>query len=54
MTMFTSYRDLIDALVSCRDSNEFRSEPEHDIARRDQLEYVVQTMLEKLARGDLQ
>jgi hypothetical protein len=43
-----TWEDLIKALVAVRDSNMCRSEPEHDEARRDNLEFVVLTILEKL------
>jgi hypothetical protein len=43
-----TWEELLKALVAVRDSNLHRSEPEHDEARRDNLEFVVQTILEKL------
>jgi hypothetical protein len=43
-----TWEGLLKALVDCRNSNFYRSEPEHDQARRDNLEFIVQTMLEKL------
>jgi len=43
-----TWESLLKALVDCRDSNLYRSEPEHDQARRDNLEFIVQTMLEML------
>jgi len=46
--MGSTWESLLQALVDCRNRNDFRSEPEHDEARRDNLEWIVQTMLEKL------
>lgn len=46
--MGSTWESLLKALVDCRNSNKYRSEPEHDQARRDNLEWIVQTMLEKL------
>lgn len=46
--MGSTWESLLRALVECRDSDRYRSEPEHDQARRDNLEWIVQTMLEKL------
>ncbi len=43
-----TWERLLEALVMTRDSRAFRSDPEHDRARRDNLEFIVQTMLEKL------
>jgi hypothetical protein len=46
--MGTDWETLLNALVDCRDSDAYRSVPEHDQARRDNLEWIVQRMLEKL------
>ncbi len=46
--MGSTWESLLKALVDCRNRNDFRSEPERDEARRDNLEWIVQTMLEKL------
>jgi hypothetical protein len=46
--MGSTWESLLKALVDCRDRRDFRSDPEHDQARRDNLEWIVQTMLEKL------
>lgn len=45
--MGSTWQSLLDELVRVRDMD-FRSDPEREQARRDTLEYVVQTMLEKL------
>jgi hypothetical protein len=47
MTMGSTWESLLKALVDGRDAP-YRSEPERDQARRDNLEWIVQTMLEKL------
>ena len=46
--MAWTWESLLEALVKCRDSRAFRSDPEHDKARRDNLEFIVQCMLEKM------
>ena len=45
--MGSTWESLLQALVDCRDGD-YRSDPERDLARRDNLEWIVQTMLEKL------
>jgi hypothetical protein len=45
--MGASWESLLRALVEVRDRN-YRSDPERDEARRDNLEWIVQTMLENL------
>jgi len=46
--MGSTWESLLKDLISTRDRNDYRSEPERDEARRDNLECIVQTMLEKL------
>jgi len=48
--MDTSWERLLQVLVVGRDAN-YRTEPERDQARRDNLEWIVQIMLEKLRDG---
>lgn len=50
--MGSTWESLLNELVACRDSDQYRSEPEHDRARRDNLEWIVQTMLEMLRDRD--
>lgn len=45
--MGSTWESLLKALVDGRDGD-YRTEPERDVARRDNLEWIVQTMLEKL------
>lgn len=45
--MGSTWQSLLDELVRVRDMD-FRTEPERDQARRDTLEWIVQTILEKL------
>lgn len=45
--MGITFEGLLKVLVEFRDV-QFRSEPERDAARIENLEYVIQTMLEKL------
>jgi hypothetical protein len=47
MMMGSTWESLINALIDGRDAD-YRTEPERDQARRDNLEWIVQTMLEKL------
>lgn len=46
--MGSTWESLLRALVETRDSTLYRSDPDHDRARRDNLEWIVQTMLERL------
>lgn len=49
-----TWERLLEALVETRDSTLYRNDPEHDRARRDNLEFIVQTILEKLRDADNQ
>jgi hypothetical protein len=51
MTMGSTWESLLEALVKGRDAD-YRTEPERDQGRRDNLEWIVQTMLEKLRDRD--
>lgn len=51
--MDSDWESLLNALVDCRDSNQYRNEPDHDRARRDNLEWIVQRILEKLRDADV-
>jgi hypothetical protein len=46
--MGSTWESLLKALSDCIHSNGYRNEPDHDRARRDNLEWIVMTMLEKL------
>jgi hypothetical protein len=50
--MGNTWEGLLKALVECRDAS-YRSDPERDKARLDNLEYVVQSILEKLRDADV-
>jgi hypothetical protein len=43
-----TWEELLQSLVDVRDDNENRGNPNHDATRRDNLEFIVQTILEKL------
>lgn len=45
--MGSAWESLLEALIKGRDAI-YRNEPERDTARRDNLEWIVQRMLEKL------
>lgn len=50
--MGSTWQSLLDELVRVRDMD-FRSDPERDKAQRDTLEWIVQTILEKLRDADV-
>lgn len=51
--MGSTWEGLLKELVECRD-RDYRTEPERDEARRNNLEWIVQTILEKLRDAEKQ